>query len=105
MQLAAPRARRVRRVLPLGSLRQAPVLLALPARAFRGDVIFLAPKQNQGVATCPVSISLETRNHALRAGLTASATIRVDEKKDVLVVPNRTVRRRGREQVVEVVGR
>jgi hypothetical protein len=59
---------------------------------------------SQGVVTYPVSLSIDARNQPIPAGLTASATITIDEKDDVIVVPLRGVRRQGREQVVEVVG-
>jgi multidrug efflux pump subunit AcrA (membrane-fusion protein) len=36
--------------------------------------------------------------------MTAAATIVIDEKNDVLVVPLRAVHRQGRDQVVDVVG-
>src|SRR5207248_7401916 len=79
---------------------------ALPGRPFRGSVISVSPSGtlSQGVVTYPVSISIDTRNQVLPAGLTASATIVIDEKNDVVVVPLRAVRRQGREQVVELVG-
>jgi HlyD family secretion protein len=79
---------------------------ALPNRAFRGKVISISPTGTltQGVVTYPVSISIDARNQVLPAGMTASTTITVDEKNDVLVVPNRAVRRQGRDQVVEVLG-
>jgi RND family efflux transporter MFP subunit len=79
---------------------------ALPGRPFRGSVISVSPSGtlSQGVVTYPVSISIDTRNQSLPGGLTASATITIDEKNNVLVVPLRAVRRQGREQVVEVVG-
>jgi HlyD family secretion protein len=79
---------------------------ALPGRSFRGKVISVAPNGtlSQGVVTYPVSISLDTRNQTLPGGLTASATITIDEKNDVLVVPLRAVRRQGRDRVVEVMG-
>jgi multidrug efflux pump subunit AcrA (membrane-fusion protein) len=79
---------------------------ALPGRPFRGSVISVSPSGtlSQGVVTYPVSIGLDTRNQALPGGLTASATITIDEKNNVLVVPLRAVRRQGREQLVEVVG-
>ncbi len=79
---------------------------ALPNRPFRGKVLSIAPTGTltQGVVTYPVSISIDARNQVLPAGMTASTTITVDEKDDVLLVPNRAVRRQGREQVVEVMG-
>jgi HlyD family secretion protein len=83
---------------------------ALPGRPFRGKIISVSPMGtlSQGVVTYPVSIGLDNRSEnraqVLPAGLTASATIIIDEKNDVLVVPLRAVRRQGREQVVEVMG-
>src|SRR5438067_1753098 len=79
---------------------------ALPGRPSRGSVISVSPSGtlSQGVVTYPVSIALDTRNQALPGGLTASATITIDEKNDVLVVPLRAVRRQGRDQVVDVMG-
>ncbi len=79
---------------------------AVPGRPFRGSVIAVSPSGSlsQGVVTYPVSISIDTRNQVLPSGLTASATITIDEKNDVLVVPLRAVRRQGREQVVDVLG-
>jgi HlyD family secretion protein len=79
---------------------------ALPGRPFDGKVISIAPSGTvtQGVVNYPVSISIDTRKQLLPAGLTASATITIDEKNDVLVVPLRAVRRQQRDQVVDVVG-
>jgi HlyD family secretion protein len=79
---------------------------AFPGRPFRGSVISVSPTGtlSQGVVTYPVSLSIDARNQTLPSGLTASATIVIDEKNDVLVVPLRAVRRQGRDQVVEVVG-
>ncbi|HLZ31365.1 MAG TPA: efflux RND transporter periplasmic adaptor subunit [Chloroflexota bacterium] len=79
---------------------------AIPGRPLHGQVISVSPNGtlSQGVVTYPVSISLDTRNQVLPGGLTASATIIIDEKNDVLVAPLRAVRRQGREQVVEIIG-
>jgi HlyD family secretion protein len=79
---------------------------ALPGRPFRGKVIAVSPAGTltQGVVTYPVEISIDSRNQVIPAGLTASATITIDEKSDVIVVPLRAVHRQGREQVVDIVG-
>src|SRR5919202_2208168 len=67
---------------------------ALPGRPFRGSVSSVSPSGtlSQGVVTYPVSIGLDTRNQVLPGGLTASATITIDEKENVLVVPLRADR-------------
>jgi HlyD family secretion protein len=79
---------------------------ALPGRPFNGKVIAVSPNGtlSQGVVTYPVSISIDTRNTLLPAAMTATATIIIDEKNDVLRVPNRALRRDGRQQVVDVLG-
>ena len=79
---------------------------ALPGRPFRGKVLSVSPNGTltQGVVNYPVSLSIDTRNQVLPGGLTASSTIVVEEKSDVLIVPLRAVHRSGREQVVDVVG-
>ena len=79
---------------------------ALPGRPFRGSVISVSPSGtlSQGVVTYPVSLSIDARGQVLPAGLTASATVIIDEKSDVLVVPLRAVRRQGRDQVIDVIG-
>ena len=56
----------------------------------------------QGVVNYPVSLSIDAREQILPAGLTASATVVIAEKTDVLVAPLRAVRRQGRDQVVDV---
>jgi HlyD family secretion protein len=77
---------------------------AVPGRTLRGKVISVAPSGtlSQGVVTYPVSISVDSRDQALPGGLTASATITIDEKNDVLIVPLRAVRRQGHDQVVDI---
>jgi HlyD family secretion protein len=79
---------------------------ALPGRPYRGSVIAVSPTGtlSQGVVSYPVSLSIDARNQVLPSGLTTSATITIDEKSDVLVVPLRAVRRQGREQTVDVMG-
>jgi HlyD family secretion protein len=77
---------------------------ALPGRNFNGKVTSIAPSGTvtQGVVSYPMSISIDNRNQILPAGLTASATVVIDEKTDVLVAPVRAVRRQGRDQVVDI---
>jgi RND family efflux transporter MFP subunit len=79
---------------------------ALPDRRFRGQVAAVAPSGNStsGVVTYPIAISIQIPDDVtLPSGLTASVTITINRKTDVIVVPTRAVRRQGREQNVEVV--
>ncbi|MGE3910348.1 MAG: efflux RND transporter periplasmic adaptor subunit, partial [Chloroflexota bacterium] len=79
---------------------------ALPDRRFRGQVAAVAPSGNStsGVVTYPIAINIQIPDDVtLPSGLTASVSITINRKTDVIVVPSRAVRRQGREQVVEVV--
>ena len=79
---------------------------ALQGRPFTGQVQTVSPSgtATQGVVSYPVTIRLDTRGQVLPIGMTASANIVVEQKDGVLAVPNRAVRRQGREQVVDVMG-
>jgi RND family efflux transporter MFP subunit len=67
---------------------------ALPGVELKGKVTFISPFGNQttGVVEFPVTISLETTETELKGGLTATADIIIDERKDVLMVPNRAIK-------------
>jgi HlyD family secretion protein len=77
---------------------------ALPEQRLQGRVVGvgLAGTVSQGVVTYPISIGVETRD-PLPSGLTASASIVIDQKDDVVLVPNRAVRTQGRSKTVEVI--
>jgi HlyD family secretion protein len=70
---------------------------ALPDELFTGSVTRLpvapapqAPGQN--VVTYVIRVTLDATSAPVRAGMTATATIIVDNRADVLIVPNRFVR-------------
>jgi HlyD family secretion protein len=77
---------------------------AMPNVRLRGRVATIAPVgvTQQGVVLFPITITLEVGNVTLRSGLTATALIEVARKDNVLVVPNRAIRREGQNQVVSV---
>ena len=56
----------------------------------------------QGVVLFPITIRLEPGEQRLRGGLSANATIEVSSREDVLLAPNRAIRREGDERVVYV---
>ncbi len=56
----------------------------------------------QGVVLFPITIRLEPGDQRLRGGLSANALIEVSSRENVLLVPNRAVRREGDERVVYV---
>ncbi|HWP27940.1 MAG TPA: efflux RND transporter periplasmic adaptor subunit, partial [Chloroflexota bacterium] len=84
-----------------------PVLLtldALPGRPVRARVTAIAPQATtqQGVTSYLVSATLENGAGVL-PGMTATANIIYAQKADALQVPNRAIRRQGRDQVVDVL--
>ncbi len=85
-----------------------PVILTLDAlqgRPVRGRVTAIAPQATttQGVTSYQVSIGIDNNNGDVQPGMTATATIVYDRRDNVLVVPNRAIRRQGRDQVVDVL--
>jgi HlyD family secretion protein len=77
---------------------------AVPGRPFRGEVTAVAPQSTtqSGVTSYLVSASVNG-GQGIRPGMTATANIIYDRKNDVLIVPNRVLRRQGRDQVVDVL--
>ncbi len=78
---------------------------ALAEARLQGAVsqIALVGVQSQGVVNYPVTIALTNPPAGVKTGMTANLDIIVDERKDVLLVPNRAVRTQGRNKVVTVV--
>ena len=56
----------------------------------------------QGVVLFPITIRLEPGGQRLRGGLSANALIEVSSRENVLLVPNRAIRREGEDRVVYV---
>jgi HlyD family secretion protein len=67
---------------------------AFPNRSFRGEVqqIRLNPTTTQNVVTYNVRISLQNPEQILLPGMTAYVSITVDQRDDVLMVPNAALR-------------
>ena len=86
-------------------------LTALPQLQLPGTVksISILPVNQSGVVSYPVTISLLQRGPGpgpiqLRDGMTVTATIVIDQRQDVLLVPISAVRREEGATVVDVVG-
>jgi HlyD family secretion protein len=77
---------------------------ALGGRPARGRVTAVAPQSTttQGVTSYVVSVAVDG-GQGLRPGMTATANIVYAQQGGVLLVPNRALRRQGREQVVDVL--
>ena len=78
---------------------------ALPDKRYTGKVIGIAPNATlqQGVATYTVSIGIDNPDQSLPAGLTANVAVVVAQKENVVLVPNRAIKRQGGGQVVDVL--
>jgi multidrug efflux pump subunit AcrA (membrane-fusion protein) len=77
---------------------------AFPDREFSGKVTAIYPKAliQQNVVTYDVVIAIDNREGSLRPDMTASTTITVAKREQVLAVPNQAVRREDGERVVFV---
>ncbi len=66
---------------------------AYPGRTFRGKVVRIAPmaKVEQNVTTFPVVIEVDNEDLTLKAGMNASVTLSIADRRDVLLVPNDAV--------------
>lgn len=79
---------------------------ALPDRRFTGKVLGIGPTATvtQGVATYTVSVSIDDAgDQGVPVGMTANVSIITAQKDNTLFIPNRAVRRAGRNQVVDVL--
>src|SRR5581483_7545602 len=84
-----------------------PVVLtfdALPGQQVPGQVTAVAPQSTttQGVTSYLVTIATEG-GEGVRPGMTATANIVYAQQDGALLVPNRAIRRQGRDQVVDVL--
>ncbi len=77
---------------------------ASPDEKIAGTVETISPTavEQQGVVLYPITIRLEPGNQDLRGGLSANAVIEVSSLANVLLLPNRAIRREGDERVVYV---
>ncbi len=79
---------------------------ALPDAALQGTVTQIAPAGvvSSGVVNYPVTVALDLRPAAgVKTGMTASPNIIVEQRDNVLMVPNRAVRTVSKQKVVTVL--
>jgi HlyD family secretion protein len=78
---------------------------AVPDVTLQGTVSLIAPAgvMSQGVVNYPVTIALKNPPAGVKTGMTANLNIIVDQRDNVLTVPNRAVRTQGRQKVVTVL--
>jgi HlyD family secretion protein len=70
-----------------------------------GNVTQIAPAgvQSSGVVNYPVTVSLAKTAYGVRTGMTANLSIIVDQRENVLTVPNRAVRTVSKQKVVTLL--
>jgi HlyD family secretion protein len=78
---------------------------ALPDLKIKGKVIEISPvgKEEQGVVSYDVKISLEEENKEIKPGMSVNAEIVVDRKENVLLVPNSAIKSDKMGKYVEVI--
>jgi len=78
---------------------------ALPGQSFTGRVAQVAyvGTATQGVVNYPVTVVLDQTDRAILPGMTASVSIVVQQRDNVLLVPNRAVKLVNRQKVVTVL--
>lgn len=78
---------------------------ALPNTTLKGHVTKVAASgtSTQGVVNYPVTIHLDKADPAIKPGMTANASIVVDRRDNVLLVPSRAVRTQGGQRLVRVL--
>ncbi|MGQ9684169.1 MAG: efflux RND transporter periplasmic adaptor subunit [Anaerolineae bacterium] len=78
---------------------------ALPGQVYAGQVtrVASAGTSTQGVVNYPVTIEFQQDDESIRPGMTANATIVVERRENVLLVPNRAIRSQNGQRVVRVL--
>jgi HlyD family secretion protein len=78
---------------------------ALPDLKIKGKVLEISTvgKEEQGVVSYDVKISLEKENKEIKPGMSVNAEIIVDRKENVLLVPNSAIKSDGMGKYVEVI--
>ena len=77
----------------------------MPDVTLKGTVTQIAPAgtQSSGVVNYPVTVTLDKARDAVKTGMTANLTIVVDERKNVLTVPNQAIKTVNKQKVVDVL--
>ena len=78
---------------------------AIPDKEYTGEVteIGMVGTVSQGVVNYPVTVRVKNSDENIRPGMTSSVTIVVDQRENVLTVPNRAIRTTGSQRTVTVL--
>ncbi len=78
---------------------------ALPGNTYDAKVIAIGPvgTVTSGVVNYPVTVSITHPDASVKPGMTANLAVTVDQRNNVLIVPNRAVRTQGNQKIVTVL--
>ncbi len=78
---------------------------ALPGQTYTAKVISIGPTGTitQGVVNYPVTVAVTNADPGVKPGMTANLSVAVDQRQNVLMVPNRAVRNQGNQKIVTVL--
>lgn len=78
---------------------------ALPGKTYDAKVISIGPVGTitSGVVNYPVTVSITHPDAAVKPGMTANLSVKVEQRDNVLLVPNRAVRTQGNQKIVTVL--
>ncbi len=78
---------------------------AIPGKNYNAKVIAIGPVGTitSGVVNYPVIVSITDADDSVKPGMTANLNIIVDQRQNVLLVPNRAVRTQGNQKTVTVL--
>ncbi|MEW5720458.1 MAG: efflux RND transporter periplasmic adaptor subunit, partial [Chloroflexota bacterium] len=78
---------------------------ALPGKTYTAKIVAIGPVATitQGVVNYPVTAAINNTDGQVKPGMTANLAITVDQRDNVLLVPNRAVRTQGNQRTVTVL--
>lgn len=78
---------------------------AIPDKIYSGEVteIGMIPSVSQGIVNYPVTVVITNPDEDIRPGMTAAVTLIIDQREDVLLVPNRAIKNSAGQQYVTVL--
>lgn len=78
---------------------------AIPDKSYNGEVteIGMIPNVSQGIVNYPVTVKISNPDGDIRPGMTAAVTLILEQREDVLLVPNRAIKNSAGQQYVTVL--
>jgi RND family efflux transporter MFP subunit len=78
---------------------------ALPGKTYTAKIIAIGPVATitQGVVNYPVTAAIHNNDGQVKPGMTANLAITVEQRDNVLLIPNRAIRTQGNQKTVTVL--